>query len=298
MSIYFSPDAAEQLIDIMGRPLKTKPYKGITLGKANIKEFDGAQPFIRTDEIYTDEFKDEFFLDVRPDVLSRPFSQAMIVKVSADSKAIGIFSASTMSIKEARGRVKRIAPNMVKYTTGIIRPDTSEVETRVSIWALRSSGDPQYTIEANNNFGSGEEIDHRKLCWEHITSNLMIGPDAVCEANSHIQIALGVAFTNEYNWQVYLREEEGIGITLPTTPEGTKEIFRLRDIPPGKKRRAALINWVKEHYRRRAWRSDDMIFVKKHLRGATEFTWDGLYCKILLPVEASKALRERARASL
>jgi hypothetical protein len=36
-----------------------------------------------------------------------------------------------------------------------------------------------------------------------------------------------------------------------TDPFGVREVFRLRDVPPGKQRRAALLHWVRAHWRQR-----------------------------------------------
>jgi hypothetical protein len=89
--------------------------------------------------------------------------------------------------------------------------------------------------------------------------------------------------------------EEGVPrARFVTDPIGVRAAFRLRDIPAGKTRRAALRHWVQEHWRKRRDPSkEDRAFVREYLRGATHFGWSGLSCQI----EPSKEDQRRAKAS-
>lgn len=70
-------------------------------------------------------------------------------------------------------------------------------------------------------------------------------------------------------------------VSLKTDPIGAREAFRLRDMPNGGTRRAALRHWVREHWRRgRGVTATEEHEVRAHLRGATEFAWNGLRCRI------------------
>ena len=90
-------------------------------------------------------------------------------------------------------------------------------------------------------------------------------------------VALGLTFNSDYEWYVDLRREAGLELSFVTDPIGAQAIFRLRDMPEGAARRAALRNWVMEHWRRtRACETK----VRQHLRGAVEFDWYGLHCTI------------------
>jgi hypothetical protein len=83
-----------------------------------------------------------------------------------------------------------------------------------------------------------------------------------------------------YNWRVELGLQ-GVEstIALQTDAIGAREAFRLRDVPKGSGRRAALRHWVREHWRQR--RESDPSLVRSHLRGAERFTWAGLDCRIV-----------------
>lgn len=92
--------------------------------------------------------------------------------------------------------------------------------------------------------------------------------------------AKSVHFQRRYRWRVVLGHSEGVTVSLTTDPTGASEVFRLRDVPPGKTRRAALLHWVERHWRRT--RSDPTVerSVRASLRGCASFVWNGLKCEI------------------
>jgi hypothetical protein len=97
-----------------------------------------------------------------------------------------------------------------------------------------------------------------------------------------IEVGTGVQFGRRYDWRVVLGYS-GATISFTTDAVGAQESFRMRDIPNGKSRRAALRNWVEAHWRKKRKEDEQAnIAVRKHLRGATEFRWNGLTC-ILKP---------------
>lgn len=96
-----------------------------------------------------------------------------------------------------------------------------------------------------------------------------------------VSLAHGIELRREYLWSVMLGEQGSPRTRFVTDPLGVREAFRLRDIPPGRERRAALRHWVREHWRRKGRESaQDRAWVRAHLRGATEFTWSGLRCRV------------------
>lgn len=93
---------------------------------------------------------------------------------------------------------------------------------------------------------------------------------------------LGFALALRYEWSVWIGYNEGPRVRFLTDPLGVREIFRLRDIPSGRDRRAALRHWVSAHARRRHpdMNGEALAWVRRHMRGATDFTWNGLRCRI------------------
>lgn len=81
---------------------------------------------------------------------------------------------------------------------------------------------------------------------------------------------------------MWLGHNSGPRVRFLTDPLGAREVFRLRDIPPGRDRRAALRHWVSAHARKRHPDMDGeaRTWVRRHLRGATDFTWNGLRCRV------------------
>jgi len=101
------------------------------------------------------------------------------------------------------------------------------------------------------------------------------------EQNTTLDLALSVAFSSFYDWKIVLGFHEALPkISLVTDPIGSREIFKLRDIPAGMSRRAALKHWVREHYRKSVRDPDEETKIIAHLRGAEEFVWNGMYCRI------------------
>ena len=103
------------------------------------------------------------------------------------------------------------------------------------------------------------------------------------EDQTSIEMAMSIAFSNFYEWAVWLGFRGFPKIALKTDPQGARAVFRLRDLPPGGGRRAALRHWVESYYRKRPTGSDidgEAIKVIGHLRGNTDFSWNGLECSI------------------
>jgi hypothetical protein len=100
-------------------------------------------------------------------------------------------------------------------------------------------------------------------------------------AHDFITMASARTFAMRYSWHVaFGREHDGFRVILPTNPEDCLKLFRNRTLTAGMNRRAALKHWVEKHLRE----SQDAgsIYVRDHLRGHTEFTWNEMECEILV----------------
>lgn len=87
-------------------------------------------------------------------------------------------------------------------------------------------------------------------------------------------------FCARYEWRVSLGIQGGPSVAFETDPTGAREVFRLRDLPDGSQRRSALLHWVGEHWRKRRSDPSEETKVRAHLRGQTEFVWNGMRCRI------------------
>lgn len=84
-------------------------------------------------------------------------------------------------------------------------------------------------------------------------------------------------------WSVSIGVEGMPSFRIQTNPTGIRALFKERDKPENKNRRDALRNWVSQHWRANKINKDDEIFVRKHLRGATKFVWNGYECTVHVP---------------
>jgi hypothetical protein len=113
-------------------------------------------------------------------------------------------------------------------------------------------------------------------------------------------LATGAQLSRELGWRVALGYGEAPRLSFATDPVGVREVFRLRDIPEGRSRRDALCHWVREHWRQKREAPDgaEATKVREHLRGAREFTWNGLRCTIrpsAVDLERAAPAAERRR---
>jgi hypothetical protein len=109
------------------------------------------------------------------------------------------------------------------------------------------------------------------------------GPDQ--PACRMLSAAMGYRLTMRYEWQAAIGRSDGISVMFPVERAGCSEVFRLRDIPPGKARRSALRNFVEKYARRRPGAKDQEAdtAVRRHLRGEAKFEWNGLRVELVPP---------------
>ena len=123
-----------------------------------------------------------------------------------------------------------------------------------------------------------EKIDGRSI------SSLPTDPQMLGELerthHNFLRIAPGIQLTLSYEWQVRFKVPGAQSIRLPAAPDGIFDLFAERDVSVGKLRRDALIHWVQQHLRRNPRDPDKAIYVREHLRGKTDFFWNGFECQV------------------
>lgn len=112
----------------------------------------------------------------------------------------------------------------------------------------------------------------------------------------------GLAQSMDNYWLVKTKFDDVCpSLTLLTDPTGVKEFWKLRDIPEGRRRRAALLHWVDQHWRQTRNDPDVEVFVRKHMRGSEDITQGQFRAKIVaskrdkLDVEIAKTDRVKMR---
>jgi len=91
--------------------------------------------------------------------------------------------------------------------------------------------------------------------------------------------ALNALLERRYNWRVVMGFRGHPKLSVETNPAGVRHLYADRDAGTSG-RRSALRHWVQQHWRSRDSDAGDLIWVREHLRGSTEFTWRGLECKV------------------
>lgn len=110
----------------------------------------------------------------------------------------------------------------------------------------------------------------------------------------------GSALADRYEWSVWVGHGDSPRLRFRSDPRGAMEVFRFRDIPDGRQRRAALLNWVRGHKRRTSGNQlneADATWVRRHMRGVQDFMWGGFRCRIAPPAYDMEHLYAEGLAS-
>jgi len=170
--------------------------------------------------------------------------------------------------------LRRVREVPLKMVRGLFRLRSSKVVEQ-AIAHLFNNGTYRTTRQFLQYFGGAWHIVAAPFEFEK--------PEPLDEEESISLLGFkSMSFTNEYEWYVNVGYNRAVmpTIAIGTDPLGAKEVFKLRDIPPGRSRREALRNWVSGHWRQARREENPETYIWPHLRGAEEFTWNGLYCKI------------------
>lgn len=160
----------------------------------------------------------------------------------------------TITTKEARSfGASRFAPRMVMDEVVCAKPDGTTTSAKAPLAFIGGR-------------------------WVNAAPKRIVGgPPNLAERTA---LGLGYALMLRYEWTVWIGYGQGPRVRFLSDPLGAREVFRLRDLPPGRDRRAALRHWVSAHTRTKRDDPESRTWVRKHLRGATDFTWNGMRCRI------------------
>lgn len=189
------------------------------------------------------------------------------VVVEREQGGFSLHTTRSVSPKQCRGYARRFSPYMVR--TDFAQIVDGELLSGASLFS----------------WCGGKWVDAQgRVMWRGRTAEDVI-PDRTdfTEDRDREQPALATAFAlrQRYEWAVALGLENAPTLRFNTDPTGIKEAFRVRDLPEGRDRRAALINWVGDHWRQNRHDPDVENYVRRHLRGVQTFSWQGLQGEIL-----------------
>lgn len=133
-------------------------------------------------------------------------------------------------------------------------------------------------IPIPTSLSSGHQFDSREV-FRRMKEDVKNPESYYMTALAHFHVALQLSLTYYYEWSCYIKETpDSLGVRIPIHPSSSKEVFMMRNIPEGKSRRRAIVNYVKDHYRTITDFNDKerQILIKKHFRGELKFKWRGL----------------------
>jgi hypothetical protein len=197
--------------------------------------------------------------DCTPDVVW-PLETGTIVE---KSDGMLLHRARSVSTKEVRGIVTKFSPFMVRTDVAVHLHD--KTFTGAGIYAYIG--------------GKWANADgHRRSFGTPFAQEA----EATLDGDAEIpRFMTSIALRQRYEWAVALGLENSPSIRFSTDPTGIKEVFRIRDLPEGKDRREALLTWVSDNWREDRFDPEVETYVRKHLRGAVQFSWNGLSGEVI-----------------
>jgi hypothetical protein len=107
--------------------------------------------------------------------------------------------------------------------------------------------------------------------------------DVIANECRTLAMSYQVAMSMYYEWCIYLKEYDNIGLIIPIEPSILSEIYKTSLLKFDTTKR--MLHFVKEHYRRKIAlpNEDYSIFVNKYLRGEYKFDYRGFYAEIIPP---------------
>lgn len=253
--------------------VKTNGGKDWAGKKFHMARFDGAVPFFDREALQDPYFNDDRWLipaDATLRDLSDPLNITILSSNNDDSDGIAGIRMRSISPTQARGRVRRYTPQVIDLEVLWVASNGQGVSNRM----LVGSFDGERFFCTDKRYTPNAEKDE---FW-----------------TERIGVGVGLQFVRPMWWHVKIGYVGGQSILLPTDPIGAREIFRLRDVPEGKERRAALTHWISEHWRQARDEPEEETLVRASIRGASSFVWNGLRCEIL-PATDDLAKLERLK---
>lgn len=122
-----------------------------------------------------------------------------------------------------------------------------------------------------------------------------LSTDEIIDVINKISMAYQVAMSMFYEWNIYIKEYDNIGFTIPIEPSILSEIYQTSMLKFDDKKR--MLHFVKEHYRRKVANTNEdyTVFVNRYLRGEHKFEYRGFYAEIIPPKYDLNRVRTRKK---
>lgn len=225
-----------------------------------------------------------------------PFAHAILLQGKAveedgfGSDSLQCRMLRSIPMEAARGKARIFSRHMIASDTLVIhklRGNWRFVAAN-SYYALVSRRwvDAGWWRRSHNGWKGGIELAP-KLIIPHVLE--------VDRLSREIDLSMSWSEARRAQWHVEIGRRSGLSFSFATLPSKVSGIFKAREIKDGEKRRAALRNWVADHWRTDAGDPDFEIYVRRHLRGADTFEWGDYFCTVH---PSATDLEDAARAKI
>lgn len=168
----------------------------------------------------------------------------------------------SVTAREVRGKVRIVAPKMLKCDTVTMMPDG------------RVFGAVEHLSWIGKKW---VDADFKTVTRHHDSvRNMPTGDVDHFAGKGNILLAAALRF--RYEWSVSIGREDSPSFRFATDATGIHALLKERDKGESG-RREALKSWVTDHWRQSRSDPDEEVYVRKHLRGGESFSWRGYSCE-------------------
>lgn len=239
-------DVIRRIIDIPPEDIKKAKVRRDMLAPPPITTFQGIDPML----LYGGDnwiFPPE---ECTPGIVW-PIDVCLINPNPPNYNGLQVLRYKTISTRDARGVANRFSPFMLRCDVGANNRGTF---ITASILLCHAGG-----------------------VWSHADRYYDGDTSSIRHAGG---MAIAVALRQRYEWAVNIGFGKSPSVRIVTDPTGMKELFRLRDVAPGRDRRDMLMTWVSDHWRMDRHDPDVERYVRQHIKGSRRFDWRGMECEI------------------
>lgn len=234
----------------------------------DLREWDGMQPYtgLYAEHVKAKQARERgsILTDVQPSDLGRPIRYASLTDAWDDDG------------RERRGRLGYVGAFARQAHPRELRGERLPFLSAYHCFAGLVLINPHGTYEGTVRRCSFHPRERVWVTWDRGVPSQQWKMD---QFGRNMSMLLGMQFSARYEWHVKIGLPKAPRLSLPCSPGEARSLFKARDLPPGKERRAALRHWVSEHVRGRD--TDEPTPVRQHLRGSTEFTMDQIECELV-----------------
>lgn len=263
------PGGFESLIDsIMEKIIFSAPLKQqapVLSGYGNLERCD----FLLLNEMTLGDDWQVLVADAKGNAEAQwPIDVSMVNRREEEGYSL-LMRVATVFPADVRGSVRMCPPKMVAIVCCWIY-DTGKCASETRIAGLVG--------------GRWVDIEHAQVTTRggHMWRKTHEDQRMAEEVHNSVWMATAAALTMRYSWHVAVGFDDGPRLLLATDPQGVRALLKDREVSEGAARRAAMRNWVREHFRQHRVEADALTYVREHLRGSTRCRWYGYDCEVLV----------------